>query len=90
MTQAEKSLKKLESPQSDSNWTVEDLVNLLEKLGFTETTNITGKKSGTSHRKFKKNGIPDLVNLQSGSDGKAKRYQVKQVREIVEKLKVGK
>jgi hypothetical protein len=47
------------------------------------------KKAGAgSHTLFKKSGIIDMINLQSTKDGKAKPYQVKQVREVILKHKL--
>ncbi len=46
-------------------------------LGFTE------REGKGSHRIFHREGIEDLINLQPTRDGKAKPYQVRQVRAIV-------
>jgi len=46
-------------------------------LGFTE------RKTKGSHRVFYRKGIDDIINLQPARDGKAKPYQVKQIRAIV-------
>ena len=68
-------LRAVVSGRSDANINFESLCNLLIWLGFFEHT------SG-GHRMFAKPGIVELVNLQA--DGaKAKRYQVRQVREII-------
>lgn len=58
--------------ESDANIDYEDLCNLLNRLGY------TGKRSG-SHNIFRKPGF-DLIDLQN-SGGKAKPYQVRQVRD---------
>lgn len=54
----------------------DDLVQFLEAEGFKHK-----HRSGTSHhvfvKKLEKGAV--LVNLQRGTDGKAKPYQVKQV-----------
>ena len=42
------------------------------------------------HHIFWKEGIPEIVNLQPLGDGKAKAYQVKQVRGIILKYKLNK
>jgi hypothetical protein len=66
---------------SDRNINFRDLCKLLEYLGFVE--NISG-----SHHIFRKEGILERINLQQ--DGtKAKAYQVKQVRNILIKYKLG-
>ncbi len=40
-----------------------------------------------SHHIFVKDGIPEIINIQSVND-KAKPYQVKQVRELIIKYKL--
>ena len=58
-----------------------DVCQVLEHLGFEER--IKG-----SHHIFRKSGIEEKINLQK--DGpKAKSYQVKQVRAVVLKYKLG-
>ena len=42
-----------------------------------------------SHHIFFKEGIEEIVNLQPLSGGKAKPYQVKQVRNLILKHKLG-
>ena len=59
---------------SDANITFLSLVNLLELVGF--DLRIKG-----SHHIFTKQGIEEIINIQE-KKGKAKPYQVKQVREI--------
>lgn len=63
------------SGQSDSNIEFLDLVNLLEKLGF--SYRIKG-----SHHIFFKNEIEEIINLQPNKN-KTKTYQVKQVRNLI-------
>jgi hypothetical protein len=41
------------------------------------------RKTGGSHRIFTLEGIEGIINLQKTQDGKAKRYQVRQVREFL-------
>jgi predicted RNA binding protein YcfA (HicA-like mRNA interferase family) len=82
MSKIEKLLKKILLGKSDNNLSLNDLKTLLIMLGFE-------KKAGAgSHTIFKKAGILDMINLQSTKDGKAKPYQVKQVREIILKHKL--
>lgn len=64
-------------PRSRKNIGFDELCSLLTHMGF-----ISHQKG--SHRIFRKAHIPHIVNLQPGSDGKAKPYQVKQVAEIIE------
>jgi predicted RNA binding protein YcfA (HicA-like mRNA interferase family) len=57
------------------------LCQLLIKLGFDER--IRG-----SHHIFTKEGVEEILNLQP-KQGKAKTYQVKQVREVLRKYQLG-
>jgi len=66
---------------SDANIAFADLVNLLKHLGF--DMRIKG-----SHHVFRKDGIMEKVNLQKDGN-KAKPYQVRQVRNIIVKYKLG-
>jgi hypothetical protein len=80
MGKYEKLLIKLLRGSSDNNFQFEDLVFLLKKTGFTE------RIKGGHHILFK-DGIYEIINLQPiGS--KAKPYQVKQVRTIIQKYKL--
>jgi hypothetical protein len=69
-------LQKILSGLSDRNIRFSDLRTLLSALGFAER--IRG-----DHHIFVKEGIPEILNLQPLKDGKAKAYQVKQVRDIL-------
>lgn len=66
---------------SDANIAFTDLVNLLKHFDF--DMRIKG-----SHHIFRKAGIIEKVNLQKEGD-KAKPYQVRQVRNIILKYKLG-
>ena len=77
MSKREKLLQKVLSGQSDSNISFKDLVLLLEHFRFNH------RQEG-SHHIFTMPGIHERVNLQSDGS-KAKRYQVKQIREIITK-----
>ena len=67
---------------SDANIGFDELCGLLKHLGF--EMRVRG-----SHHIFSLDGIPDQINLQR--DGaKAKSYQIKQVRAVVIKYKLGK
>ncbi len=74
MSRKEKLLLRLLSGNSDSNFDLEDLINILLRLGFEE------RKTGGSHRIYSLEGVEGIINLQKTKDGKAKSYQVKQVR----------
>ncbi len=74
MSKKEKLLLRLLSGNADANFDIDDLVNILLRLGFNE------RKSSGSHRIFSLEGVEGIINLQKTKDGKAKSYQVKQVR----------
>ena len=77
----EKLLLKILSGTSDANIQFEDLCSLLNYLGF--EVRIRG-----SHHIFRKEGIVEKINLQR-TGSKAKPYQVKQVRNVIVKYKLG-
>ncbi len=81
MNQQDKLLTKILRGASDSNISFEQLCTLLKNLGFAER--IQG-----SHHIFTKEDIEDILNLQP-KQGKAKAYQVKQVRTVILKYKLG-
>jgi predicted RNA binding protein YcfA (HicA-like mRNA interferase family) len=73
----QKTLEQVLDGNRDANIRFNDLCHLLERLGF------TARQAGGSHCIFKKPNT-DLINLQNAG-GKAKAYQVRQVREILKK-----
>lgn len=80
MSRQEKILLKILSGLSDQNVAFDELVLLLEKFGF--ESRVKG-----SHHIFYKTGVEEIINLQPiGS--KAKPYQVKQVRQLIQKYKL--
>lgn len=66
---------------SDANILFTDVCNLLLRIGFTER--IRG-----SHHNFRKEGVEEKINLQR-DNGKAKAYQIRQVRAVILKYKMG-
>ena len=80
MGKYEKLLFKILQGRSDSNIDFSDLRRLLEIFGFKER--IKG-----SHHIFSKGGVDEILNLQE-SQGKAKPYQVKQVRNLILKYRL--
>ncbi len=76
-----KVLDKILSGLADKNIRFQDMRKLLNDLGFSER--IKG-----DHHIFYKDGIEEIINLQPLRDGKAKAYQVKQVRRIILKYKL--
>jgi predicted RNA binding protein YcfA (HicA-like mRNA interferase family) len=81
MGKYEKLLLKIISGTSDANINFDDLCSLLKNLRFEER--IRG-----SHHIFRKEGVIEKINLQREGN-KAKPYQVKQVRNVIVKYKLG-
>lgn len=81
MGKYEKLLIQILRGTSDVNIPFVGLCGLLKHLGFKER--IRG-----SHRIFTKGGVEEILNLQP-KDGNAKPYQVKQVRNVILKYKLG-
>jgi hypothetical protein len=71
----EKTLERVLRGTSDNNIGFQDLCGLLRHLRFAER--IRG-----DHHIFTRDDIVEIINIQSRG-GKAKAYQVKQVREII-------
>ncbi len=81
MSKHEKILQKILSPMADKNTTFAELRQLLLNLDFDERTR-------GSHHIFRKDGIEEKINIQKDGN-KAKPYQVRQVRNVVLKYKLG-
>lgn len=81
MGKHEKLLLKILSGTSDANIQFKDLCNLLKDFGFEDR--VRG-----SHHIFRKEGIAEKINLQREGN-KSKPYQVKQVRNLIVKYKLG-
>lgn len=81
MGQRDKLLAKILSGAADVNIPFDPLCQLLRSLGFDER--IRG-----SHHIFTQVGVEEILNLQP-KKGKAKAYQVKQVRDAIVKYKLG-
>jgi predicted RNA binding protein YcfA (HicA-like mRNA interferase family) len=78
---AEKTLGRLLSGTADASVRFDDLCHLLESLGFE-------KRVRGSHHMFRKSGVEEKINLQRAG-ANAKPYQVKQVRSVIVKSKLG-
>lgn len=78
---AEKTLVRVLSGTADAGIRFDDLCQLLERLGF--ETRVRG-----SHHLFRKSGVEERINLQRAG-ANAKPYQVKQVRAVTLKAKLG-
>ncbi len=81
MSQQSKILLKILLGNSDHNIPFDQLRQLLHSLGFTER--IRG-----SHHIFSQTDIEEILNLQP-KQGKAKAYQVKQIRNVILKYQLG-
>ena len=81
MTKATKVLDQILRGLADQNIEFADLRQVLLRLGFDER--IKG-----SHHIFTKTGIEEILNIQP-KGSKAKPYQVKQVRQVILKYKLG-
>jgi hypothetical protein len=78
---SKKTLRQVLSGTSDASIRFDDLCLLLESVGFT-------KRTKGSHNIFRKAGVEERINLQrDGSNSKP--YQVKQVRSVLLKYKLG-
>ncbi len=82
MTEHEKLLLRILRGTSDANISFDGMRSLLRSLGFQER--IRG-----SHHIFTKEGVDEILNLQPRDGGKAKPYQVKQVRQVIIKYRLG-
>lgn len=77
----DKLLDRILGGASDANIAFEELCQLLRRMGFDER--IRG-----SHHIFRKHGVEEKINLQRDGN-KAKTYQVRQVRSIILKHRLG-
>ena len=75
MSRPAKTLDKVFRGYADANLAFADLVGMLKSLGFDER--VKGE-----HHIFTRDGVAEILNLQPRG-GKAKPYQVKQVREVI-------
>jgi len=81
MSKAEQLAAKILSGKSDKNLAFNDLCYVLERAGF------QFRSGKGSHRIYHKEGVVEIVNVQP-RNGKAKPYQVKQVRELFLRYKI--
>jgi predicted RNA binding protein YcfA (HicA-like mRNA interferase family) len=78
-----KTLNRVLSGLADKNIRFQDITKLLNDLGF--SVRMKG-----DHHIYYREGIEEIINLQPLKDGKAKAYQVKQVRVMIFKYKLRK
>ena len=81
MSRRDKLLVKILLGASDANISFEPLCQLLNGLGFE-------KRTQGGHHIFSKEGVEEILNLQP-KQGKAKAYQIKQVRNVILKYQLG-
>ena len=81
MTQYDRLVFRILEGRADANIEFQQLCQLLRRLGFEER--IRG-----SHHIFRKAGVEEKINLQR-EGSKAKPYQVRQVRNLILKYKLG-
>lgn len=82
MGQFEKLLLSVLRGTNDQNISFSDLQKLLNRLGF--QCRIKG-----DHFIYTKTDVDEIINIQPRQGGRAKPYQVKQVREIILKYGLG-
>ena len=81
MSKYEKLMFQILKGTSDANIAFHDLCQLLIHLGFAERTR-------GSHHMFRKEGVEEKINIQKDGN-KAKPYQVKQVRAVILRYRLG-
>jgi predicted RNA binding protein YcfA (HicA-like mRNA interferase family) len=81
MGKAAKLAVQIFSGKADKSFAFTDLCYVLERAGF------QSRSGKGSHRIYYKEGVAEIVNVQP-RNGKAKSYQVKQVRELLLKYKI--
>ncbi len=81
MSKTNKIREKILLGYSDANVDFDDLRHLLSSLGFVERVK-------SSHHIFSREGVEEIINIQP-KQNKAKPYQVKQVRNIILKYRLG-
>jgi predicted RNA binding protein YcfA (HicA-like mRNA interferase family) len=81
MSKVDKIREKVLSGKSDANIDFDDLRLLLNRLSF-------GERVKGSHHIFTKDKVEEILNLQPKGT-KSKSYQVKQIREVILKYKLG-
>ena len=80
MSKADKTFEKVMSGKSDENISYAELCSLLTRLGFEY------RQHGTSHRIYQLGAA--FANVQEGRAGKAKGYQVRQIRRHLKNLHI--
>ena len=79
MPDPEKIKAALRDPRKDYGHRFIDVVTFLQQSGWT-------KRVKGDHHIFTRPGVPILLNLQPEKSGKAKAYQIRQVRQALERF----
>jgi hypothetical protein len=79
MSRGDKLREKILSGKSDGNIRFAEICKFVESIGF------TCRPTDSSHHVYFKSGVVEIFNLQDDGGGKAKKYQIKQIRSVVEK-----
>jgi predicted RNA binding protein YcfA (HicA-like mRNA interferase family) len=78
-----KLVEKITNVAGTNNVTFDELCECAKQLGWKQKP-----KRGTSHVIFWHDKCPGILNFQPGKNGKAKPYQVKQLRNYINSLKM--
>jgi len=78
MSKKEKLIEKLLEGNADESFSFQDFAVVIQHLGYEFV------RKSSSHRIFEKEGFPPIV-VQPRKDGKAKAYQIKQLRDSLKK-----
>jgi predicted RNA binding protein YcfA (HicA-like mRNA interferase family) len=81
MGRFEKLISEILSGRRDTNVKFSEILSLMRNLGF--TLRIQG-----SHHIFFREGIEEIINIQPDGSN-AKPYQIRQIRELIVKYKLG-
>lgn len=81
MSRHEKLQSRILSGRADANIEFTELRGLLTRLGFSE-------KIRGSHHIYTRPDVAEIINLQP-KNGKAKPYQIRQVRSLIVKYRLG-
>lgn len=82
MGKHDKLRQRIVSGTSNANIAFADLCTMLSHFGFSV------RKGASSHAIYTRENVVEILNLQPGANGAAKPYQVKQVREVLEKYNI--
>lgn len=70
------------SGRQDANVSIAELTGVLRDLGFDRVSQVG------SHQKWAREDVPEFAEIQEAKGGKAKPYQVAQVRNLIESYKL--